>query len=539
MAAGRPWGLIIIAMLAALLAALPLVAVMSSLFGPSGGLGHLAQTNLLLYLGNSLGLMLAVGLLTSVIGTGTAWLVASSDFAGKRLWSWLLVLPIAAPAYIIAYLYTDLLEFSGPVQSFIREAFGLRGAVLPTVRSLAGAALMLALVLYPYVYLLARASFSGQSRSQFLAARSLGLTPLAAFMRVALPGARPAIVGGLALVLMETLADYGVADYFAIPTFSTGIFRTWFALGDRLAAMQLSALMLSVVGLLVLLELLSRRGSVVTADRLSSGDALFQLSGRATVLANIACAVPVMLGFAVPMVLLISNVMVLPDRVLMDDGATTLLNTAGLAVTVAAVACGLAVLLTYAARQSDGARQGVSWLRMGIRLGTLGYALPGALIAVGLLASVGSLDLSVTRWARDTLSWSGGLILTGTAAILVYALVVRFLTVAFNAVSAGMAKISPSMDAAARSLGARPIGVVRRVHGPLLGPQLAVAACLVFVDVVRELPATLILRPFNFETLATRVYRLASDERIVEASTAALVIVALGLLPVIILNRKT
>ncbi|MEM7741117.1 MAG: ABC transporter permease subunit, partial [Pseudomonadota bacterium] len=299
------------AALVASLALVPLVTVIQSLlFGDREAFGHLASTILPSYALNTALLMVMVGTLSTVTGVSTAWLVSSSSFWGRRFWSWVLVLPIAAPAYIIAYLYTDLFTFSGPVQSSLRALFGWSASDywFPQIRSLPGAAVMLSLVLYPYVYLLARASFAAQSRSQLLAARTLGLSAFDAFWRVALPGARPAIVGGLALVLMETLADFGVADYFAIPTFSTGIFRTWFALGDRSAAMQLAGVMLLFVAVLVTVEVSTRRGQVASSDRLSTTEPPFALSGRQTILANCLCALPVTLGFVVPMLLLVNNV---------------------------------------------------------------------------------------------------------------------------------------------------------------------------------------------------------------------------------------
>ncbi|MEO1658392.1 MAG: iron ABC transporter permease [Pseudomonadota bacterium] len=536
---GRVW--MLVALLVAGLALVPILAVAQSLvFGSGDAFGHLVSTILPSYVFNTALLMLLVGVLSTVIGVGTAWLVSSSAFRGRRFWSWVLVLPIAAPAYIIAYLYTDLLTYSGPVQSALRDVFDWSAADywFPEVRSLPGAALMLSLVLYPYVYLLARASFAAQSRSQLLAARSLGLSPLRAFWRVVLPGARPAIVGGLALVLMETLADFGVADYFAIPTFSTGIFRTWFALGDLGAAMQLAGVMLIFVVALVMIEAATRRGHVSSGDRLSAGDPPFRLRPGHAALANIACAVPVSLGFFIPMAMLAANVLAERDSQSFAAFSGFVANSVGTAGITAGIATLIAILLAYAARQAQGGGSGGRILIAGVRISTLGYALPGALLAVGLLGPLGVVDQSLTRTLRDTFGWGGGLILSGTVALLIYALTVRFLTVSYNSVSAGMAKIAPSIDAAARSLGASPLALMRRVHVPLLGPQIAVSASLVFVDVMRELPATLILRPFDFETLATRVYRLASDERIVEASSAAIVIVLIGLIPVFVLNAE-
>ena len=480
-----------------------------------------------------------VGVLSTIIGVGVAWLVTIAEFPGRKALSWMLVLPLAAPSYIIAYLYTDLLSFSGPVQSAIRAAFDVGPGEywFPQIRSIPGAAIMLSLVLYPYIYLLARASFASQSRSQFQAARTLGLSPQSAFFKVALPGARPAIAGGLALVLMETIADFGVADYFSIPTFSTGIFRTWLAMGDRLAAMKLAGFMLLFVIALLAFESLSRRGSVASSDRLSSAAPPFKLSASGTALAIFCCALPITFGFIVPVAILLNF------SLTQGDGQSWVLlwsyaqNSIGAASITSVIAVVLALLLVYAQRQMEANRFSGHAVKAGTRIATLGYALPGALLAVGLLGPLGSFDQTITRFSRETFGLSHGLLLTGSITVLVYALVVRFLTVSFNSINGGISKISRSMDAAAQSLGATPLRVLRQIHFPLLKSSLAAGAALVFIDVLRELPATLILRPFNFETLATRVYRLASDERLSEASTSALIIVAVSVIPVVVLNR--
>jgi len=531
--------LMVSALGAAIVTVVPMVAVLWALAAPgSGEFSHVWGVMLPSYALNTLALMVIVGVLATLVGVTTAWLVTATDFPGRRLFSWLLVLPLAAPAYIVAYLYTDLLEFSGPVQTALRSAFQLGPGDywFPQIRSLPGAAIVLSLVLYPYIYLLARSAFAAQSRSQLLAARTLGLSPGRAFYQVVLPGARPAIAGGLALVLMETLADFGVVEYFGVPTFSTGIFRTWFAMGDQLTAMKLAGGMLLFVFVLVAAESFTRRGHVASDDRLSLSPP-FTLSAGASFAAILVCSVPVILGFVLPITVLFWLTLVQGDGLSIQTVMSFAQNSVLLAIVTAALATGLAVLLAYADRQT----MGPSWRRTAtksaIRIATLGYALPGALLAVGLLGPLGSVDRAFARFLNQSLGLDVGLLLTGTIALLVYALLVRFLTVSFNSVSGGMAKIPLSMDAAARSLGATPRRVVQQVHVPLLGPSLAAGAALVFIDVMRELPATLILRPFNFETLATRVYRLASDERLAEASTSALIIVLIGILPVILLNR--
>ncbi len=523
----------------AALALVPILAIVVS--APTGGLdalAELARTILGRYIANTLALMALAGGLALVIGVGCAWLVSAAEFPGRRILSWALILPLALPAYLCAYIYGDMLDFSGPVQSGLRAVtgWGAGDYWFPQIRSLPGGAFVLGIVLYPYVYLLARTAFATQSPRQFRAARSLGASPARAFWRVALPAARPAIAGGLALVLMEVLADFGVAQYFAIPTFSTGIFRSWLAMGDKQLALKLAAIMLLFVVALIAFEAATRRGRTDSHDGLSQRDEgpLVQLSSGRKILASFLCTLPVVLGFAIPAAHLAS--MSIEDSAIAASGQlwTYVSGSLWLGLATALVCILAAIVLAFAK-----VRSGSVLSKGAIRLSTLGYALPGALLAVGLLAPLGAVDVSLTRAARDGLGWSGGLLLTGTSLVLIYALSVRFLTVAYNSVDGGMAKIPPSLDAAARSLGAKPSRVLTQVYAPLLRPSLLAAAALVFIDTVRELPATLILRPFNLETLATRTYRLASDERLVEASIPALILLAAGLLPVLLLARTS
>lgn len=532
------WAALAIAALAGLpIAAILWASLMGTHTGPSGTIADLAATVLPTYIANTALLMALAGVFAAVTGTSCAWLIAATRFPGRRVLGWALVLPLAVPAYIAAYIYADLLDYAGPVQAGLRglTGWGPQDYAFPDIRSLGGGAFVLGIVLYPYVYLLARTAFATQSLSQFRAARSLGAAPAAAFWRVALPAARPAIAGGLALVLMEVLADFGVAEYFAIPTFSTGIFRSWLAMGDKQAALKLAAVMLLFVIALIALEAATRRGRSDSRDGLAARDGaepLVALSPLGKALALIVCLIPVLLGFVLPAGYLAALALSDAAQGAAGDLATYARGSLWLGLAAASVCLVAALLLAFARARSP------SPLTAGaIRLATLGYALPGALLAVGLLAPLGAFDQSLTRFARDTFGWGGGLLLTGTSAILIYALSVRFLTVAYNTVSGGLARIPPSLDAAARSLGARPARVLARIYAPLLAPSLAGAAALVFIDTLRELPATLILRPFNLETLATRTYRLASDERLIEASIPALILLAVGLLPVLLLNR--
>jgi iron(III) transport system permease protein len=532
----RGWTLAALALAA--LAGLPIAAIAwAALGGESAAIGDLAGTVLPTYIANTALLMLLAGGIATTVGTGCAWLIAATRFPGRRVLGWALVLPLALPAYLAAYIYADILDFAGPVQTALRAVTGWGAAdyAFPDIRSLGGGALVLGLVLYPYVYLLARTAFATQSRTQFRAARSLGASPGRAFRQVALPAARPAIAGGLALVLMEVLADFGVAEYFAIPTFSTGIFRSWLAMGDKAAALKLAAVMLIFVIALVAWEAHTRAGRSDSRDGLAAplmDEPLVVLSPLGQGLALAACCVPVLLGFVLPAAYLASLALSETAQGSAGDLATYLGGSLRLGLAAALLCLAAALVLAFAR-----ARAGSRLTAGAIRLATLGYALPGALLAVGLLAPLGAFDVAITRFARDSLGWSGGLLLTGTSAVLVYALSVRFLTVAYNSVASAMARIPPSLDAAARSLGAGPSRVLARIYAPLLAPSLAGGAALVFIDTLRELPATLILRPFNLETLATRTYRLASDERLVEAAIPALILLAAGLLPVLVLNR--
>ncbi|MEQ9529808.1 MAG: iron ABC transporter permease [Parvibaculaceae bacterium] len=529
---GTGWTVAALAVAAVLL--LPSLTVLWSLTAPpSENWAHLGSTVLPGYILNTLKLMALVAIMTAVIGVGTAWLTVTSTFPGRAILSWALVLPLATPGYIVAYVYTDLLSFAGPVQSALRGVTGWHTGdyYFPPVRSLPGAAIMLSLVLYPYVYLLARATFQRQSAALFDAARNLGAKPWRAFLRVALPCARPAIAGGLALVLMETISDFGVVDYFAVQTLTTGIFRTWFSLGDPVSAAQIAAWLFIFAIALVFAEMASRRGRVANPLARDMPSRPRRLAGLAAAGALLACALPVLLGFVVPAAVLLRYAVVAGDPLLGRNFLDFAWNSLTVAAIAAAIATVLALLLAYGERLHP-----TRFNRISIRLATLGYALPGAMIAIGILTLSTDIDRLFADMLSDGLGVSPGLLLTGSVAGLVFADVARFLTAAYNAAHSGLEKIHPTLDAAARSLGAGPRRVLAAVHVPLLRGALASAALIVFIDVMKELPATLLLRPFNFETLATRTYRLASDERLAEASTAALAIVVLGVIPTILLS---
>lgn len=530
--AGSGWTLGTLATAALVL--LPSLMVLASLAAPaSDNWAHLSATVLPGYVSNTLKLMALVAIMTGIVGVGTAWLTVMTRFPGHSVASWALVLPLAIPGYIVAYVYTDLLAFSGPVQTALRAVTGWNGGdySFPPVRSLPGAAIMLSLVLYPYVYLLARTSFQRQSAALFDAARSLGARPWRAFWRIALPCARPAIAGGIALALMETISDFGVVDYFAVPTLTTGIFRTWFSLGDPVSAAQIAAWLFIFAIALVFLEMASRRGRVANPMARDIGSQPRRLSGLAAAGAILACALPVLLGFIVPAIVLARYALIAGDPLLGRSFFDFAWNSISIAAVAAALATLLALLLCYGERLRP-----TRFNRISIRLATLGYALPGAMIAIGILTLSTDIDRLLGDTLTDMFGMSPGLLLTGSVAGLIFAYIARFLTAAYNTTQSGLEKIHPTLDAAARVLGAPPRRVLSAVHVPLLRGALASAALIVFIDVMKELPATLLLRPFNFETLATRTYRLAADERIAEASTAALTIVLLGILPTILLS---
>jgi len=513
----------------------PFAAILLSVFQSGGGaFAHLAATVLPGYVANTAMLVLLVAAGTFVVGTGTAWLVTACRFPGRRFFEWMLVLPLTMPAYVVAYAYTWFLQHSGPVQTLLRQitGWGPRDYWFPDIRSLGGAALVFVLVFYPYVYMLARAAFLRQSSTAFETARTLGRGPWQAFFAVALPMARPAIAGGVALALMETLADFGAVTHFGVPTFTTGIYRTWFALGDRIAATHLAVGLVGFVVLVLALERWQRRR---TPNRAAAPDrpmAPMQLTGLRALLAVIAVALPLILGFALPAAILVDLALPRIEALLTPRYADLIVNSFILAGIGAAIAVLLAMLFAYAARLRPGPATSIA-----NRMVALGYALPGSIIAVGLLLPLTAFDNAVDGFARANFGFSTGLILTGSIVALLYAYAVRFMAVALNAVEASLSTVTRSMDHAARTLGAGALGTLIRVHVPIIRGGLLTASLLLFVDIMKELPATLILRPFNFDTLAVQAYRLASDERLAEAAVPSLVIVAVGLPPVVALGR--
>lgn len=532
----RPDGWGLGQLLLAALLALPLLTIIASFAFPRPETWrHLADTVLADYIVNSLVLIAGVGVGTLLLALVPAWLVTMCRFPGSRTLEWALLLPLAMPAYIIAYSYTGMLDVAGPVQTFVRDAFGLGYGDywFPSIRTLGGAIVMLSLVLYPYVYLLARTAFIEQSVCVLEISRTLGHGPVRRFFRVALPLARPAIVAGLSLALMEALADYGTVQYFGVAVFTTGIFRTWFGLGDSMAAAQLSALLLVVVIALLWIERRSRDEARYfhTSSRYSELAAQ-SLRGWRAWLAGLVCILPVTIGFLLPAGYLAWLASGTLTDTLGPDFWQLLRNSLGLATVTALLALGLALFLTYGKRLHDS-----PVTRVVPRFLSLGYAVPGTVIAVGALLPFAWFDNWLDGQMRGWFGVSTGLLLSGTLFALVYAYLVRFLAVAINTTESGLAKIRPSMDEAARSMGLGRLAVLRRIHIPMMHGTLMAAVLLVFVDVLKELPATLLLRPFNFNTLAVRTYELANEERLAEAAGPALAIVLAGILPVILLSR--
>jgi iron(III) transport system permease protein len=531
-----------LALLAAALVALPIAGVFGSVVYAPGSL------DTLLHLGGTVipraaletgALVLLVMAGVIVLGTTSAWLVAAHDFPGRRVFEWALLLPLAMPGYIVAYAYTDFLQFSGPVQGALRDAFGWqRGDYwFPEIRSLPGAAFVFAVVLYPYVYLLARTAFLSRTASMIDAARSLGLSPWRTWLHVNLPLARPAVAAGALLALMETLADYGAAAYFGLQTFTTAIYRAWFALGDRLAASQLAGVLLLLVLLVMATERhLRGRARYFAAPNSARPAPRTPLTGAVGILAALACLLPLLAGFLLPTGILVHLLVPTLDEVPWTRYWGWLANTLTLALAAALITLAAVLVLSYLLRLQPDGRSG-TLVRLAARLMGLGYAVPGAVIAVGVLVPLAAFDNALDAWLRATLGLSSGLLLTGTVVALLYAYLVRYFAVAQQPVEAGLARITPAMDASARSLGAAPLEVFRRVHLPLLSPSLLAAGLLVFVDVMKELPATLVLRPFNFDTLAVMAYQMAADERLGEAALPSLTIVLVGLLPVVWLSR--
>jgi iron(III) transport system permease protein len=497
---------------------------------------HLASTVLPRVVGVTVLLMAGVSVVTVITGTLAAWLVTMYRFPGRAVVDRLLVLPLAMPTYIIAYAYVDFLDFSGPLQTALRQLAGWHTPAdywFPSVRSTGGAVFVLSAALYPYVYLTARASFVQQSVRVLEVARTLGQTPWGTFRHVALPLAKPALAAGVMLALMETLNDLGAVQHLGVETLSAAIYATWLQRSSLSGAAQIATMALVLVAALFWVERALRgNGRIHSPSGRLRAIPFAELTGWRAAAALGICLVPAVIGFVVPFGVLASNAVAHYEDALEQGMRQAAANSIVLSLLAAATTVTLALLVAYALRVSPN-----RFTRPAVRLSGLGYALPGTVLALGLLMPLAAFDNGIDALARRWLGVSTGLLVSGTAAMLVLAYTVRFLAVAQGTVEAGLERISPNLDAAARTLGETSLSALRRVHLPLLLPALATGALLVFVDAMKELPATLLLRPFNFETLATHVYALTALEQVEAASVGAIAIVVVGLVPVLLLHK--
>ena len=530
----RNW--LIASVLIAIIITSPIIAIIWIAISPEENVWlHLATSVLPTYIFNSVVLMLGVGTFVAIIGTGTAWLVAMCEFPGAKIFAWALILPMAMPAYVVAYVYTDFLEFAGPVQTSLRMLFSWTTSSdywFPQIRSLGGAITVLSLVLYPYVYALTRASFLEQSISTLEAGRVLGLTGAQNFFYTSLPLARPAIVVGVTLCLMETLSDFGTVDYFAVRTLTVGIFDVWFGMENRGGAAQIALVLLSFIIILIWLERSSRKRQRFHNSSKNQSMKKIKLKGWRSSLAIVSCLVPIVTGFVLPGAILFYHAL----NNIEGFYSTKYIEYAGNSFTMAGSATLIIVLtgifLAYAARICPNLL-----VKIAVRVASIGYAIPGAALAIGILISIGAIDSVFTKTMKLTFGFSANVFIGSGLAALLFGYTTRFLAIALGSAEAGLSKVTYNMDMAARTLGSGPRSTLFSVHAPLIRSSIISGSVLVFVDIMKELPATLILRPFNFETLATFVYQYASDELLNECAPAALTIVLAGLLPVLLLNR--
>jgi iron(III) transport system permease protein len=516
--------------------ALPVMTVIAlSLTSDTAAWPHLVSSVLPRALGNTFVLLVGLAIVTAVMGTATAWLVTMYRFPGREVVDRLLVLPLAIPTYIVAYAYVELLDYAGPVQSTLRSLMGWttpRDYWFPDIRTAGGAVFVMSTVLYPYVYLTVRASFVQQSVCALEVARTLGRSPLGVLRDVALPLARPAVAAGVALVMMEGLNDLGAVQHLGVQTLSVAIYVTWLQRASLAGAVQIAAILLVIVIALLVFERMQRSGRFHNTTGRFRAIPFQELSGVRAWAAAGLCFLPVLLGFCVPIGVLAGNAWVAGAGAITAEFWAAMRNSLVLSAAAALVSVLVAVFLSYAERVNP-----VGTIRGPVRAAGLGYALPGTLLALGLMVPLAAFDNALDGLLRRTFGFGIGLLLSGSLFALGLAYVIRFLAVAMGAIDSGLQRISPNLDAAARTLGAGPFETLVRVHIPMLMPALGAAGLLVFVDCMKELPATLLLRPFNFSTLATEVYNLTALEQIEMASVGALAIVAVGLLPVLLLHR--
>ena len=526
------------ASLIALLVTLPILTIVLLSFTSGENIWpHLLGTVLPGYVWRTLGLLAGVGFLTFIIGTATAWLVSMHDFPLRRILQWACLMPLAMPTYIVSYTYVDFLNYAGPLQTWLRGAMGWSRPddyMFPEIRSLSGAVLVLALVLYPYVFMTAQASFLRQPMSQMDVARTLGKTPWGAFLSVALPQARPAIVVGVSLALMECLNDIAAVGFFGVNTLTLGIYTTWLGEGNLGGAAQLAvALLIFVFALLWVERHARKRQSTMPGSRHPMAPRRTALTGWRGILAMLACILPVFLGFILPALILLKFAARHFEDILSASYFDAMWHSFTLSLTASLVVVVLGLILAYAYRSQSGRK--ISNL---LRLASVGYAIPGTVLGIGVLIPLAYFDNSVDAFMRSSFGMSTGLLLSGTITAIIFAYAIRFLAISFGSLESGLEKVTPNLTFAARTLGRTPLRTVLEIHLPILRPALVTASLLVFVDCMKELPATLILRPFDFETLATLVYLLASLGQLEESAAPALTIVAAGLIPIILLTRN-
>jgi len=517
---------------------LPILAVLYLASFPEENIWpHLIDTVLPVYIENTVVLMSGVGLLSTALGIGAAWMVSHYDFPLKRIFNWALLLPFAMPAYVIAYVYTDFLEYAGPVQVTLREIFGWqtsRDYYFPEIRSMGGAIVLMSLTLYPYIYMLARAAFLQQSVSLYYAARSLGSSPLAFFYKVSLPIARPAIVVGLSLVLMETLNDFGTVDFFAIQTLTAGLYDTWLNMSNLGGAAQIATVMMLAVVLLIYFERRSRNQQKSFSGKTGQQSIpAIKLSGFRAYLATLGASLPIIFGFILPVIILGNYAYTYFSQSWTNRFFSYAINSFSLSFGAAFITLVIGCILAYTKRLNKNRITNTL-----THISSLGYAVPGAVLAIGVIIPLAGFDNWLDGITREYFGFSTGLLLSGSVFAILFAYTVRFLAVSTGAIDSSLEKVTPSMDMASRSLGKGNLYTFIKVHLPIIRPGALTAVLVVFVDSMKELPATLLLRPFNFETLATHVYQYASDELIEYCALAALVIVLVGIIPVIVLSRS-
>ena len=529
------WYWRILSLLVVSIVAIPILVVCWAWTTPSGEVWqHLANTVLTDIVVNTLLLIAGVGFGVFVLGVSLAWLTAMCDFPGRKIFDWALMLPLAVPAYVLAFVYVGLFDFSGPIQTGLRQMFGVKTLWLPQIRTPAGLVMVMVLAFYPYVYMLARSAFIRQGRTMLETGRILGLSPLQAFMRVTLPMARPVIAAGVALALMEALADFGAVAVFNFDTFTTGIYKAWFDLGNLPAAAQLASLLLLFVAVALTVEQRMRGKAQFHSEQKSRSQMRYRLRGKIAWFAAIFASLVLLMAFVLPLGQLLVWVWNNAAEDLNRRYVGFFANTLFLGATAAAITALIAVVIAYSKRLRPD-----MMMRTSVRIATLGYALPGSVLAVGIMLSFVWLDKQILVPVSEAMGFSPELILSSSLLALMMAYVVRFLAVAYGPVDSTFESIKPSILQAARSLGAGNWQILWRVSVPMLRPGIFTALLLVFVEVMKEMPATLLLRPFGWSTLATRIFEMTSEGEWERAALPSVTLIAAGLIPVILLVRRS